>query len=63
MRIDGISPSPHFLILLFVVTILSRVAAASAVCELSVTDNDNVYNYSLDSPVPDFPHGILSEDG
>ncbi|KAH6762824.1 autophagy-like protein [Perilla frutescens var. hirtella] len=63
MRINGISPSPQFLLLVFAVTFLHRVSAASAVCELSVTDNNNVYYYSLESPVADFPHGILSEDG
>lgn len=64
MRIGGISPSPQVIVLVFVATtILHRVAAASAVCELNVELNNKVYYYSLDSPVRNFPHGIMIEDG
>ncbi|KAG2730549.1 hypothetical protein I3843_01G292800 [Carya illinoinensis] len=47
-------------------TILYRVASlnsVSPVCELSVIDNYKLYNYSLATPIPEFPHGVLSEDG
>lgn len=45
--------------------ILHRVSleSVSALCELSVKDKNKVYYYSLASPVRNFPHGILSEDG
>lgn len=60
--------------LLLLAAILSCAAAASAsaaagssapaaACELSFPDRDRLYNYSLASPIPKFPHGVLSEDG
>ncbi|KAI3458497.1 hypothetical protein Pfo_015160 [Paulownia fortunei] len=65
MKIDRISLSPQFIVLAFAVTILHRVSldSVSAICELSVKDKNKVYYYSLASPVHNFPHGILSEDG
>ncbi|CAK9160626.1 unnamed protein product [Ilex paraguariensis] len=55
----------HLLLLLFTFTILHRVSlnSVSAVCELSISDHNKLYNYSLASSIPKFPHGILSEDG
>ena len=44
-------------------TIVCRVVSVSTVCELSVIDNNKLYNYSLATPTPEFPHGVLSEDG
>ncbi|KAE7996558.1 hypothetical protein FH972_001271 [Carpinus fangiana] len=44
-------------------TIVCRVVSVSTVCELSVIDNNKLYNYSLPTPTPEFPHGVLSEDG
>ena len=56
--------------IIVVVIILSTIQhrvmslnSVSSVCELSVTDNYKVYNYSLATPIPNFPHGALSEDG
>lgn len=40
-----------------------RVVSVSTVCELGVIDNNKLYNYSLATPTPEFPHGVLSEDG
>ena len=37
--------------------------SVSPVCELSVIENDKLYSYSLATPIPNFPHGVLSEDG
>ncbi|KAK9283878.1 hypothetical protein L1049_012133 [Liquidambar formosana] len=50
---------------LLLLTILQLVSftSVSAVCEFSVIDSNKVYNYSLASPSPQFPHGVLSEDG
>ncbi|XP_062154690.1 uncharacterized protein LOC133862827 isoform X2 [Alnus glutinosa] len=44
-------------------TIAGRVVSVSTVCELGVIDNNKLYNYSLAAPTPEFPHGVLSEDG
>lgn len=44
-------------------TILHRVNSVSANCRLSVVDDNKLYDYSLDSPMPLFPHGVRSEDG
>ncbi|GAV88984.1 LOW QUALITY PROTEIN: hypothetical protein CFOL_v3_32405, partial [Cephalotus follicularis] len=51
------------LLIILSITILHRVNSASAVCEFSFTDRNKLYNFSLASPLPNFPHGILSEDG
>ncbi|EEF41499.1 conserved hypothetical protein [Ricinus communis] len=37
--------------------------SASTVCQLSFVDGHSLYNFSLVSPLPKFPHGVLSEDG
>ena len=37
--------------------------SVSPVCELSVIEKDKLYSYSLATPIPNFPHGVLSEDG
>uniref|UniRef100_A0A7N0UFD0 Autophagy-related protein 27 n=3 Tax=Kalanchoe fedtschenkoi TaxID=63787 RepID=A0A7N0UFD0_KALFE len=39
------------------------VRSVSAVCDFSFVDRNKLYNYSLASPIRNFPHGILSEDG
>ena len=47
-------------------TILHRVMSfnsVSANCHLSVISDSKLYNYSLDSPMPLYPHGVQSEDG
>jgi hypothetical protein len=44
-------------------TIVCLVVSVSTVCELSVIENNKLYNYSLATPTPEFPHGVLSEDG
>ncbi|RXH94696.1 hypothetical protein DVH24_024380 [Malus domestica] len=46
-----------------ILTILDRVNSVSASCHFSVVDDDKLYNYTLDSPIPFFPHGVQSEDG
>ncbi|KAK4273732.1 hypothetical protein QN277_017071 [Acacia crassicarpa] len=48
------------------VAILHRLASlnsASAACDFSFVDGSRIYNYTLTSPVGDFPHGVRSEDG
>ncbi|XP_015877457.3 uncharacterized protein LOC107413917 [Ziziphus jujuba] len=52
--------------LLLLSTILHGVFflnSVSAVCEFSITEGDKLYNFNLASPIPKFPHGVLSEDG
>lgn len=47
-------------------TILHRVMSfnsVSANCHLSVISDSKLYNYSLESPMPLYPHGVQSEDG
>lgn len=49
-----------------IIAILHRVGSldpVSAVCELSFVVRDKVYSFNLVSPLPNFPHGVLSEDG
>ncbi|KAG4934853.1 hypothetical protein JHK85_049772 [Glycine max] len=38
-------------------------ATATALCQFSFLDGNTLYNYTLSSPIRNFPHGILSEDG
>ncbi|CAN0909825.1 hypothetical protein LINGRAHAP2_LOCUS25980 [Linum grandiflorum] len=38
-------------------------SASAALCELSHADGRQIFNFGLTSPLPGFPHGILSEDG
>ncbi|KAL6545123.1 hypothetical protein OROHE_009788 [Orobanche hederae] len=66
MKIDrSIYPSPQLVLLVAICTIIHRVSpdSVSSLCELSFKDKNKVYNYSLASPVRNFPHGVLSEDG
>ncbi|KAJ4826346.1 hypothetical protein Tsubulata_037591 [Turnera subulata] len=66
-RIQAASTIPFNLFLVIVsVAILHRVGSlnsVSAVCEFSFLDGKKIYNFSLASPLPNFPHGVLSEDG
>ncbi|BFG22908.1 hypothetical protein CerSpe_091820 [Prunus speciosa] len=48
---------------LVIVAILDRVNSVSANCHFSVIDDNKLYDYSLGSPIPLFPHGVQSEDG
>ncbi|WCJ19950.1 hypothetical protein M5689_002219 [Euphorbia peplus] len=57
---SGINSMNWFLITLLSTTFLFRVCA---VCELSFLDGNKVYNFSLMSALPKYPHGVLSEDG
>ncbi|KAK0592399.1 hypothetical protein LWI29_018461 [Acer saccharum] len=59
--IGGCNSSKCLLIILL--TILHRVHGVAAVCEYSFIENGKLYSYSLASPLREFPHGILSEDG
>lgn len=64
MKIRCGSDQRLFLVLLSV-TIVHFVSlqSVSAACDLGVVDRKRLYNYSLASPIPEFPHGVLSEDG
>ncbi|TXG50049.1 hypothetical protein EZV62_025924 [Acer yangbiense] len=59
--IGGCNSSKCLLIILL--TILHRAHWVAAVCEYSFIENGKLYSYSLASPLREFPHGILSEDG
>ncbi|XP_059627937.1 uncharacterized protein LOC132270753 [Cornus florida] len=65
MRIGADLLKWPLLLHLLTLTILHRVGlnSVSATCEFSLTDGNTFYNYSLASPIPKFPHGVLSEDG
>ncbi|XP_027335872.1 uncharacterized protein LOC113849860 [Abrus precatorius] len=45
------------------VSLTSATATATSTCRFSFLDSNKLYNYTLSSPIPNFPHGILSEDG
>lgn len=65
MRIITTFCLEYFLAIVFI-AILHRVGSLDsipAICELSFFDNQKLYNFSLASPLPKFPHGVLSEDG
>lgn len=52
--------------ILFPILILLQVSSYSvyaASCEYGVVQRNKLYSYNLASPVRDFPHGVLSEDG
>ncbi|GLT92922.1 hypothetical protein SLE2022_107330 [Rubroshorea leprosula] len=54
--------SPKWL-LVILFTALYCVSSVSAVCDFSFINDNKLYNFSLVSPLPGFPHGVLSEDG
>lgn len=60
---SGVGSFKLFLMLTILHHRLSSINSVSSVCELSFLDRNNLYNYSLASPTPKFPHGILNEDG
>ncbi|XAR71897.1 hypothetical protein NMG60_11018349 [Bertholletia excelsa] len=51
-----------WLVLSLTLTVL-HLNAVSATCEISIVDGKRLYNYSLASPTPKYPHGVRSEDG
>ncbi|KAL5076694.1 hypothetical protein RYX36_015678 [Vicia faba] len=53
------------LLTLFTAIVLSPslTLATSTACQFTFRDGDKLYNYTLSSPIRNFPHGILSEDG
>lgn len=58
--------SPQRIITLFTLLlhlISAASAAAAAPCRFTFRDQNKLYNYTLSSPIRNFPHGILSEDG
>ncbi|CAN1255293.1 hypothetical protein LINPERPRIM_LOCUS8930 [Linum perenne] len=59
-RIDS---SKCSLILLLLLLLASLHSASAVLCEFSHFDGNQIFNFSLTSPLPGFPHGILSEDG
>ncbi|KAF5738438.1 hypothetical protein HS088_TW13G01337 [Tripterygium wilfordii] len=66
MMVEGEHRHLSLLLTILFIPILLRVASpnsVSAVCDFSFTDGQKLYNYSLASPIPNFPHGVLSEDG
>lgn len=54
-----------FLTFFLLLSILNRVESnrISNVCDFSFLQQNKLYNYSLDSPTSNYPHGVLSEDG
>ncbi|XP_078445387.1 autophagy-like protein [Wolffia australiana] len=50
-------------ILLFLILFSFLYSFAVHGCELSVVQNGKLYNFSLESPSAQNPHGVLSEDG
>ncbi|XP_028058634.1 uncharacterized protein LOC114262471 [Camellia sinensis] len=64
MTVGG-GDSLRWVLISTILAILHRLSlnSVSAICELSIVDHNKLYNYSLASPSPKFPHGVLSEDG
>ncbi|KAL7229221.1 hypothetical protein ACSBR2_007843 [Camellia fascicularis] len=64
MTVGG-GDSLRWVLLISTIAILHGLSlnSVSAICELSIVDHNKLYNYSLASPSPKFPHGVLSEDG
>ncbi|CAN4087473.1 unnamed protein product [Withania somnifera] len=60
MTIGGNFPNRYLLILILPLIFITWV---NATCQLSFEQDNKLYNYSLTNPIPNFPHGILSEDG
>ncbi|KAM7491884.1 hypothetical protein LguiA_034805 [Lonicera macranthoides] len=56
-------PLLHLLLTLTILHTFSFDSVLSAICDFSLTDYDKLYNYNLASPSPNFPHGVVSEDG
>ncbi|KAK8496770.1 hypothetical protein V6N12_044678 [Hibiscus sabdariffa] len=50
-------------LVIFLFSIQLRVSSAFGICEHTFFDGYKLYNFSLASPLPSFPHGVLSEDG
>ncbi|XP_021769246.1 uncharacterized protein LOC110733495 [Chenopodium quinoa] len=53
-------------LILFLVAILFQVnlnSVFAGTCEYGTRERNKLYSYSLTSPVKNFPHGVLSEDG
>ncbi|GMP23540.1 hypothetical protein CsSME_00001091 [Camellia sinensis var. sinensis] len=65
MTVGGGDSLRWVLLISTILAILHRLSlnSVSAICELSIVDHNKLYNYSLASPSPKFPHGVLSEDG
>ncbi|GAU29405.1 hypothetical protein TSUD_149750 [Trifolium subterraneum] len=55
-----------FILIIFTILALSSSfssATPTTACQFNFRDANKLYNYTLSSPIPNFPHGILSEDG
>lgn len=50
-------------IIVIILQITYSISADNAICELSYTQQNKLYSYSLASSTASFPHGVLSEDG
>ncbi|CAJ1858820.1 unnamed protein product [Sphenostylis stenocarpa] len=51
------------IIIITLFPLLLHLTSAIESCRFSFQDEKNLYNYTLSSPIRNFPHGILSEDG
>ncbi|KAK7311189.1 hypothetical protein RJT34_09159 [Clitoria ternatea] len=58
---------PQRLIIIFITlfSLFHHLATAipTSTCEFTFLDGNKLYNYTISSPIRNFPHGILSEDG
>jgi hypothetical protein len=54
-----------FIIIFTVFSLSSSLSSATptSACQFNFRDGNKLYNYTLSSPIRNFPHGILSEDG
>ncbi|KAK2442162.1 autophagy protein [Trifolium repens] len=56
-----------FIIIIFFIFVALSSSFSSATpttaCQFNFRDGNKLYNYTLSSPIRNFPHGILSEDG
>ncbi|RDX75018.1 hypothetical protein CR513_45152, partial [Mucuna pruriens] len=53
----------RILVTLFTLLRVITTATATAPCQFTFLDGYKLYNYTLSSPIRNFPHGVLSEDG
>ncbi|KAJ8432958.1 hypothetical protein Cgig2_032790 [Carnegiea gigantea] len=60
---SALNPPNFILFPLLILLQLGSYSVHAASCEYGVVQRNKLYSYNLASPVGDFPHGVLSEDG
>ncbi|CAK7325925.1 unnamed protein product [Dovyalis caffra] len=63
MTISFFNSLTYYFLIIGILHQAGSLNPVSAVCELSLVDGNKLYSFNLVSPLPNFPHGVLSEDG